>query len=204
MATTFDFSPVVTPDGHFYGYGAVFDNIDSHRDVISRGAFSSSLTTWRSKGRWPAMKLQHGSNGNVFTGDDLPIGRWLSMNEDSHGLYVEGQLLALETDQGRRLLSLMRGGVLDAMSIGYVVKRSNPGVGRIGRYLVEVDLREVSIVDTPSNELARISPITATDAAFDKLRAAVTGLTGNKTAKPSHNADPAFARLMVALRNAAT
>lgn len=199
MATTFDFAPVVTSDGHFKGYGAVFENVDSHRDVISRGAFRSSLEAWRSKGKWPALKLQHGSNGNVFTGDDLPVGRWLSMREDSYGLYVEGQLLALDTDLGRRLLALMRGGALDALSIGYVVKRSSPGTGRVSRYLTELDLREVSIVDMPSNDLARMSPISPTDAAFEKLRNAITAV--DAPAKRSEADGDAYTRLVAAVRN---
>lgn len=171
------FTPtLVTEDGRFSGYGAVFGNVDSHRDVIEFGAFQASLRRWRAKRRFPPMRLQHGSSGNPFRHDDLPIGKWLDMREDKRGLWVEGQLLALKTDQGERLLSLMKGGVLDGLSIGYVVTQSRPGSGRIGRHLTEIDLRELSVVDEPSNDEARITPLSASDEAFDRLREAVGGL----------------------------
>ncbi len=188
--TDFKFTPAAinTSTGVFSGYGAVFDNIDSHSDIIRPGAFAGSLSEWRSKGRLPRMLLMHGSNGNPFTGDDLPIGIWTTMREDAKGLYVEGQLLALETDYGRRILSLMRGGALDGLSIGYRVKRSTPGRGTITRWIEAVDLKEVSIVDEPSNDLARVAMVkesasaVALDSAYAKMQSALRSL---------HDADPA-------------
>jgi len=172
----FQFAPRVSDDGKFSGYGAVFGNVDSHRDVIERGAFTKSLEAWRAKGRWPHMRLQHGSAGNVFRHDDLPIGRWLSLYEDRTGLWVEGQLLALETEQGKRLLSLMEGGVLDGLSIGFRPVKTRAGTGTVSRYLVEIDLREISLVDDPSNDLSRVAALSATDIAADKVRAAMAAL----------------------------
>jgi HK97 family phage prohead protease len=174
------FEPKVKDDGTFSGYGAYFGNRDSHGDVLERGCFLDSLADWRSQGRSPFMFLMHGASGNPFMHDDLPIGRWLSMREDSRGLFVEGQLLALDTDQGRRLLSLMKGGVLDGLSIGFWVKKSRPGTGSIQRYIEKVSLYELSIVHHPSNDLARVETISAADAAFDKLREAVAAIGGGK------------------------
>lgn len=168
-----NFRPLVTDDGVFRGYGAVFDNIDSHADVIRRGAFDKSLRAWRAKGRFPHMRLMHGSGGNPFQHDDLPVGMWTEMREDAKGLWVEGRLLALETDQGKRLLSLMKAGVLDGLSIGFRPVRTSVGKGNVKRYLDEIDLRELSIVDDPSNDLARIAEIPAYDAAADRLREAL-------------------------------
>lgn len=178
VSKTFEFKPVATPDGRFSGYGAVFGNVDSHRDVIESGAFTASIAAWRARGRWPSMKLQHGTGGNMFSGDDLPVGRWVDMFEDRNGLFVRGELLALDTDLGRRLLGLMRGGVLDSLSIGFVAKRTRAGAGRVGRYLVECDLHEISLVDTPSNDLARVLPISPMEDAADKLRDAIASLKG--------------------------
>jgi uncharacterized protein len=138
--TKFATTSVDTATGIFEGYGAVFANLDSHRDIIVRGAFQSSLAAWRTKGRLPAMKLQHGSSVYPFSSlvDDLPIGKFLEMREDSHGLFLRGQLIPIDTDLGRRLLSLMSAGVLDGLSIGYRVKRSTPGRGDVKRYLEEL------------------------------------------------------------------
>ncbi len=118
------------------------------------------------------------------------------MFEDRNGLFVRGELLALNTDLGRRLLGLMRGGVLDALSIGFIPKRTRTGTGRIARYLVEVDLREVSLVDTPSNDLARVLPISPVDEAADKVRAAIAAFKGDEPA------DSAYDRLVRAMRAA--
>ena len=147
--------------GTFSGYGAVFGNVDGHGDVIVPGAFKASLDEWGRRGRFPSMKLMHGSNGNPFTGDDLPIGKWTEMREDARGLFVKGQLSALDTDRGRLIHALMRDGVLDGLSIGYRTKQASRLTGAAKRQLEVLDLSEVSIVDNPSNDLARMSEVKA-------------------------------------------
>lgn len=149
--------------GEFSGYGAVFGNVDSHGDVIVPGAFKASLDAWGQRGRYPSMKLMHGSNGNPFNGDDLPVGKWTEMREDARGLYVKGQLSALDTDRGRLIHALMRDGVLDGLSIGYRVKQSSKLSGAAKRQLEVIDLSEVSIVDNPSNDLARTKEVKAAE-----------------------------------------
>ncbi len=148
----------VSKTGEFAGYGAIFGNVDSHGDVIVPGAFKETLEFWKSEGRLPSMKLMHGSMGNMFNGDDLPIGKWTVMKEDSRGLYVEGKLSALDTDIGRRVYALVKDGVLDGLSIGYraIKKTMVRGQGRVKRQLEQVLLSEVSLVDQPSNGLSRI------------------------------------------------
>lgn len=187
--------------GVFKGYGAVFGNRDSHDDILMPGAFSDSLRQWRTRGRLPKMLLMHGSNGNPFSGDDLPVGKWEVMREDSHGLWCEGRLLALDTDQGRRILSLMKAGlVLDGLSIGYRVKRSTPGRGAPKRWIEQADLIEVSIVDEPSNPLARVTSVktpSASDEAFEKLRAALRSAPATSPTAP--DIDAAAAKFRAAL-----
>lgn len=190
------FSPtLVTASGQFAGYGAVFGNVDSHRDVIEPGAFAASLAAWRARGKLPAMRLQHGDNGsNPFRHDNLPVGIWTAMREDTAGLWVEGRLLALDTDLGKRLHALLTAGVLDGLSIGFRPVKSRVGSGRVSRYLTEIDLREISIVDEPSNDLARIAAISPTDAALNKLRDAVAALG----AKETRSADSSLEKLRAA------
>ncbi|QWY83291.1 prohead protease protein [Rhizobium phage RHph_X2_25] len=147
--------------GIFSGYGAIFGNLDSHRDIIEPGAFKASLTEWSGRSRLPAMKLMHGSSGNPFMFDDLPIGRWLEMREDAKGLFVKGKLSNLDTDYGRRIHGLMKDGVLDGLSIGYRavdVLPPAPG-GKERRRLKSVNLFEVSVVDDPSNGRARVRAV---------------------------------------------
>lgn len=153
----FEFKLASGKAGTFSGYGAVFGNVDAHGDLIEHGAFAASLQDWKAKGKLPKMLLQHGGMfGQVD--DMLPIGRWTSMSEDAHGLKVECELFALNTDRGALIYEGLKSGELDGLSIGYRARKSRPGNGGSAarRHLVDVDLREVSIVTWGSNELARV------------------------------------------------
>lgn len=148
--------------GVFSGYGAVFGNVDSYGDVIEKGAFKQSLREWEEKGKLPPMLLQHG--GGMFGGgaeDMLPVGKWLSMEENSKGLKVDGQLFALGTEKGQYIQEGLKAGVLDGLSIGFrvreVVNGTKPGEPR--RKLTNIDLVELSIVTFPANPKARVTAV---------------------------------------------
>lgn len=152
--------------GEFEGYGAVFGNMDSHGDVIEPGAFAKSLLDLQREGRpLPPLYKQHGkATGNAHE----PIGIWTEMKEDAAGLYVKGKLIGLDTERGKWNLSQLKEGALKGLSIGYVVPPhgSKNGSGRAGepkRYLKSVMLREVSLVDTPSNAFAQVYAMKARD-----------------------------------------
>lgn len=148
--------------GEFKGYGAIFGNVDSHGDIIEPGAFKQSLSDWKSRGRWPTMKLMHGGSAVNPFGDSLPVGKWSLMQEDARGLYVEGKLSSLNTDFGKRVHGLMMDGALDGLSIGYRVKQYSPGVDDdTCRRLEHLDLMELSLVDDPSNDKARVTAVKA-------------------------------------------
>lgn len=197
---------LVSKDGSFSGYGAVFNNIDSHRDIIQRGAFSTSLSKWRAKGRWPPMRLMHGDGGsNPFRFDDLPVGRYTNMREDARGLWVTGQLIGIhDTEIGRRLFALMSspGDLLSGLSIGFRVVKSSPGTGAVKRYLEQIDLKELSLVTDPSNDEARVTPISASEAAADRLRDALTAAVADAQPKhsPDTTSDDAYSKMIAALR----
>lgn len=149
--------------GEFAGYASVFGNIDSHGDVVAPGAFSETLSEWAQRSRLPAMKLMHGTALNPFSGDNLPIGKWLEMREDARGLYAKGQLAGLDTDYGRRIHGLMKLSALDGLSIGYKARRATRLTGPAKRQLDSVTLIEVSLVDDPSNERARLHSVKAAE-----------------------------------------
>lgn len=146
--------------GTFSGYGAVFGNVDSYGDVIQKGAFKDSLKEWKAADRSPPMLLQHGGFwGSVD--DEVPIGRWTSMEEDDVGLKVEGELFCLDTDRGKYLYQGMKSRALDGLSIGYRAKEfvlgTKPTEPR--RTLKKVELVEVSVVTFPANGKARVSGV---------------------------------------------
>jgi HK97 family phage prohead protease len=67
------------------GYGSTWD-LDSGGDVIARGAFKKTLEESKSGAKaFPAMLLQHGGSGTLAD-DKMPLGIWISLEEDSKGL----------------------------------------------------------------------------------------------------------------------
>lgn len=140
----------------FSGYGAVFGNVDSHGDVIAKGAFAETLKKARRGGSWPALLSQH---GGMFGSDSTPIGVWTDMKEDDVGLWVEGKFA--NTERGREayeLLKMKPRPAYNGLSIGFRAvewsMRTRPEEPR--RTLKQVDLMEVSLVTFPSNPKARV------------------------------------------------
>lgn len=142
----------------FEGYGAVFGNVDTHGDVIAKGAFRETIRQAKSSGQWPAMLLQHG--GWQMSAEDLtPVGLWTDMEEDDTGLFLKGKLAP--TKRGIDLYALMKmqpRPAINGLSIGYrPIKwkmRSTPEEPR--RTLEEVQLIEISPVTFPANAKARV------------------------------------------------
>src|SRR5262249_27479155 len=92
----------------------------------------------------------------------LPIGRWDSMEENVDGLWMKGRL-ALSNSTAKDVHALVKMGALTGLSIGFVAKRFTmmQKGSPVRRKLHAIDLREVSIVHHPSNDLARIQHVKA-------------------------------------------
>lgn len=143
--------------GTFKGYGSIFNNIDQGGDMVMPGAFKKSLREWKKRGKLPKMLLQHGGMFGPAE-DAIPVGKYTTMEEDEKGLYLEGELFALDTQKGKYIHEGMKAGELDGLSIGYIAKGvdypNKPDEPR--RKLKEVDLFEVSIVTFGMNKEALI------------------------------------------------
>lgn len=132
--------------GTFEGYAATFNEpVDDFLDIIAPGAFSESLAQHRANGTMPALLWSH------MTAE--PIGKWLSIAEDRHGLAVEGQLTA--TQRGTEAHALMKHGAL-ALSIGFRINPDGASYQGSIRTLKNLDLVEISTVAIPANRAARI------------------------------------------------
>jgi len=146
------FAPVdlksVEADGTFSGYASLFGEVDLGRDVVMPGAFRDSLAARGPRG--VKLLFQHDPNE--------PIGVWLDLAEDGKGLRARGRLMP-EVTRGREVLSLMRAGALDGLSIGFrtVTGRSDPKSGV--RRLHKIDLWEISVVTFPMLPEARVSTV---------------------------------------------
>lgn len=129
------------------GYGSVFEVPDSYGDVVSRGAFRKSLAQ-----RMPVMLWSHDPA--------RPVGRWISASEDTHGLFLRGQL-NLETEAGRTALAHLQAGDVPGLSIGFHYLEGGrkydaaAGLNRVS----DVDLFEVSLVTMPSNPAAVVTAV---------------------------------------------
>ena len=140
----------VNEDGLFSGYASVFEEIDSYRDIVKRGAFEKTLAESESKGRAVPILWQHDAA--------KPIGVYTELKEDEHGLYVEGQL-NMDVQQAREALSLLRQKALSGMSIGYNSVRYDTDVKSGVRRLYELKLYEASLVTFPACDGARVTDV---------------------------------------------
>lgn len=136
----------VQPDGGFEGYASLFNKVDQGRDVVLRGAFADSLKKRGAGG----IKL-------LFQHDPAQvIGVWDEIKEDARGLFVRGRLLP-DVARAREVLTLMREGALDGLSIGFrTVKGARDRKSGIRR-LHKIDLWEISIVTFPMLAEARVT-----------------------------------------------
>jgi HK97 family phage prohead protease len=125
------------------------------------GRLRDTLRGWQDKGKFPPMLLQHGGGFLGGADDMLPVGKWTSMEENSKGLKVEGELFALNTERGQYIYEGLKAGSLDGLSIGYRVKEFEQGTkpGEPRRRLKALDLIELSIVTFPMNDKARVGNV---------------------------------------------
>ena len=137
--------------GVFEGYASVFDVTDSVNDRIVAGAFRDSLENFRKSGSLPPLLWQH--NGAE------PIGAWREMYEDSHGLFVRGELFVDDIALAKEACKLLKESVVTGLSIGYRTKESYRDEKSGVRVLTRVELLEVSLVTFPANAHARVTGV---------------------------------------------
>lgn len=140
----------VKDDGTFTGYGSVFGEIDSYRDVVVKGAFEESLKEFESLGRLVPMLWQHDTRS--------PIGVYTSLKEDDVGLLVEGQC-NMDVQKGRECHALMKQGALTGLSIGYNTEEDAWDEQYTLRRLLKLKLWEISPVTFPAGDSARINGV---------------------------------------------
>lgn len=140
--------------GEFTGYGSVFGNVDSYGEIVMPGAFKKSLAEHKRNKTRPKMFWQHDPYS--------PIGSWIEMAEDDHGLLVTGKL-NMGVQKGAEAYALLMAKDIDGLSIGYrVVKAENDDAEEVVR-LKELKLIEVSVVSLAANEAATVGSIKAAE-----------------------------------------
>jgi len=148
VASVFAPRTTIEPDGTVEGYASLFGEIDQARDMVMRGAFAGTLAA-RGVHRVP-MLFQHDPSE--------PIGIWQELREDHRGLFARGRLIP-EVARARELLSLLRAGAIDGLSIGFRTVRGQIDPKTRIRRLVTLDLWEISIVTFPLLAGARVRAV---------------------------------------------
>ena len=141
---------------HFAGYASVFGGVDSYGDTILPGAYK---TTLENRKRPIAMRWNH--FGPV-------IGKWTRLEEDEKGLYVEGELTPGHST-AEDAYALLKHGAVSGLSIGYrPVKEYENEHG--GFDLHEIELFEVSVVESPADLAAQVGDVKSAILAADSLK----------------------------------
>lgn len=131
-------------------YANTFNYVDKANDETIQGAFKKTIAEHKAKGTMPKMLFNHNRNE--------PIGKWISMEEDDHGLKMTGQLI-LEVQRAREIYALLKADAINGFSIGYTVKQQQyDRINKITK-LLEVNLGEVSIVPFPCNDQSILTSI---------------------------------------------
>lgn len=140
-------------DWTFSGYASTFGNVDLGGDTVRRGAFTKTIKDRFAMPTKPKTKLlwQHTS--------DEPIGRPITLREDDRGLFAEFKLS--RTTRGTDAYELLKDGVLDSLSIGYIAEDQDFDEKTGIRSLNEIDLLEISVVSFPMDEQALITAVKA-------------------------------------------
>lgn len=115
------------------GYAAVFDLVDRAGDVFRVGVFADALPV--------PLLVQHRGE---------PVGEILAIGEDRRGLWIEASVADAE------VASLVRGGALRALSVGYRALATRQGVSR---EILRAWLVEVSLVAVPMQAAARVEAV---------------------------------------------
>jgi len=139
MNIPFEIKSMDDEKGTFVAYGSTSGNEDLGGDVVVKGAFKKSLT------EIPAEKVfmfyQHDSKEI--------IGEYTHIEEDDHGLKIEGRLFIDNIKRASETHFLMKRGLINKFSIGYQIIKKSFDKGR--RMLEELKLIEVSPVTFPMN-----------------------------------------------------
>ena len=132
-------------EGIFSGYASVFGGVDAYGDTIIKGAYANTL---QNRKRPVQMRWNHW--GDV-------IGKWLVIQEDEKGLYVEGSLTPNHS-LAQDVYASLKHGSIGGLSIGYrVVNGVENETGGLDLY--EIDLVEISVVESPADLAAQIDEV---------------------------------------------
>lgn len=129
----------------FSGYASKFNSIDSYNDTIMPGAYAKTL-----ENRTRPIQMRWNHYGDV-------IGKWMMIQEDEIGLKVDGELTPNHS-KAQDVYALLKHGAINGLSIGYYINDSEVKPDGV-RVLKDIELVEISIVETPADLGAYVSDV---------------------------------------------
>jgi HK97 family phage prohead protease len=137
----------IDEEGVFSGYASTFGNEDLGGDIVQKGAFTKTLT----KGADSVLMFYQHDSAEI-------IGEFTELKEDDKGLFFKGRLFINDIKRAQETHFLMKKNKLKAVSIGYRIEaKGHDSEGR--RLLKQIDLKEISVVTFPMNEMATIDSV---------------------------------------------
>jgi len=135
-----------TKKGQFEGFASKFNGIDSYRDTIMPGAYLETIE----EGKTIPMFINHDSY-------QIPVGKYSKLSEETEGLFVVGDI-NLKHLQGPSLHSAMEEETMDGLSIGFRIRKGGAYDDEENnvRVITNIDLKEISVVNFPADNDARI------------------------------------------------
>lgn len=137
--------------GTFTGLASVFDNLDSHGDIVRRGAFIKSLGSGQPI---PLLWEHKADDPRNYVGDVIEA------TETAEGLQIRGKF-DLGTEHGQAAYRNVKGRRVGGLSIGYHVRNQTKTAA--GNELTDLDLVEVSVVARGANPAALIAGVKSVD-----------------------------------------
>lgn len=160
------------PPGTISGIASAYGVLDSHEDVVTKGAFSAGIAA----GRLPRMYLNH--SAFIPGGSPLTVGLWTKVDDTDTGLRVTGRLYDIDHPEINLLRENIKSGQIDALSIAFSVPQGGAVMGtKAGdpkRTLNRVNLVSVDFVGIGSNPAARIDMVKSAADARDAACAALS------------------------------
>lgn len=135
--------------GVFEGYASLFGVRDSEGDAFLKGAFQKVISS-QSVGRKTAMHFNHNTK-------EIPIGKWLTLEEDSKGFLVIGELTP-NLSKANDIAAAIEHETITGLSVAGFANPQSIVKSASGRDIGEVAvLREISVCVHPMLEDAQFS-----------------------------------------------
>ena len=154
----------INEDG-IQGYASVFDGVDCYNDSIERTAYDYVVKAI-TDGKLPMPKMFF--NHAQWC---VPIGNWLELTVDNHGLHVKGQINRA-ISQGEEVYQALKFGSIDGLSVCIMMEEEDIEVDeqKINHIKNVRDLTEISICTFPADKNATIYDVKSELSGYNSIK----------------------------------